>query len=737
MSARIARWLPSALILASFGSLPAASHASENSPLRENTSLGFVPADLSFYASMQRGGEICSRVADSKAYAKIRNSAPVQLGLMWLQTQLDDPDNPLAWIKEEIDKPENNELLALLSDMFAHEVFVYGDREWARLYKAYFDIYREVYTSMFDAGVIGRMEDDDAVFEVILPSIVDRLDELKIPTLVMGFRISDADRANRQLARLEEELRPLVDSVPEIKGRLKRTKAGDSEMLVFTLDGRMIPWDELESDVESDEQRRVFEKFKANIEQRKIVVSLGVKGDYLLLTVSPSLKHLRRLGKGRLLIDRSELAPLAEMADRPITSVSYASGDFMRQATFGENTIDTWVAMGKMLAGLGAAEGGFGENLADRIARDVEELGEDVKGCLPKRGPRMSFSFLSGRGIEGCVYDWSENLWLDGSKSLSLLNHLGGAPIFFYACRRKYRPEKYEVLVKWVDRIGAYIDEFVPGELGENELAQYQQAKKVLLPLLARIDNANRKMLIPAFRDGQGALVLDANAQSKQWLAMISPAEKLLAMIEPAFVFGVSDLELLKKGVAEYVAVIDEGLRKAHELAPDEIPPLTVPPPKTRKSGKGTIHFYPLPEEWGMDARLAPNAGLSRDVAALSLSLDQTERLLKTTPLALEGPLDDLDRPLASAAHFNFAAFVDAIAPWVEYAVKLGEGEETFGDGNEVNGLVEQAEAGSESLGIISSVVEFLKCFRSYSSATSFENGAKVTHYELHFADMP
>jgi len=735
MSALIPRWLPSALILASFAALPAASFAAEDSPLRENTSLEFVPADVSFYCSMQRCGEICNRVADSKAYSKIRNSAPVQMGLLMLQAQLDDPDGPLAVVKAEMDKPENKELLALLADMFADEVFVYGDREWANVYQAYFDIYRQMYTSMLESGAIGRMEEDDAVFAEILEPLIDRLDELKIPTLVIGFRISDADRANRQLARLEKVLRPLVNSVPEIKGRLKRAKLGDSDMLTFSLDGGMIPWDELERDADSDEKRRVFEKVKENVEQRKIIATLGVKADCLLLTVSPSLKHLRRLGKGNLLIDRPELAPLVEMADRPIHSVSYASKAFLQHVTFGENTIDTWVAMGKAAVMFGAAEEGLDEKLADRIVRDIGELGEDVKRCLPKRGSMMSFSFLTGRGFEGYTYDWSQNLSLDGSKPLSLLNHVGGDPILFYACRNKYQPERYDLFVKWVNRVGSYIDEFVPGELAEDELAMYNQAKKILLPLLARIDTANRKMLMPAFRDGQGAFVLDARAQSEQWLTAMPPAEMPLAMIEPAFVFGVSDIGLLKKGVAEYVAVIDEGLKKARELAPDEIPPLTVPPPKTRQSGEGTIHFYPLPEEWGVDPRLAPNAGLSPDVVALSLSLDQTERLLKKTTLSLEGPLADLDRPLAAAAYFNFAGFVDAVHPWVEYGFNLAtDGEANEDEANGPDGL---GGMGSTPSAIISNVAELLKCFRGYSSATSFEDGGRVTHYELHFADIP
>ncbi|MEI4927347.1 hypothetical protein Q8G50_33055, partial [Klebsiella pneumoniae] len=75
---------------------------------------------------------------------------------------------------------------------------------------------------------------------------------------------------------------------------------------------------------------------------------------------------------------------------------------------------------------------------------------------------------------------------------------------------------------------------------------------------------------------------------------------------------------------------------------------------------------YALPKEWGLDRKIVPNAGLSSDVAVLSISRDHTERLLAATPAKIGGHVLPADRPLAAASALNFAGLIDAIIPWVD-----------------------------------------------------------------------
>jgi hypothetical protein len=281
--------------------------------------------------------------------------------------------------------------------------------------------------------------------------------------------------------------------------------------------------------------------------------------------------------------------------------------------------------------------------------------------------------------------------------------------------------------------------------------------------------------------------VLDAKISSEQWHKSMPPAKEPLPMLELGVVVGVSDAELLKKAFGEYFAVANALLAGAHEKAPDEVPPLKIPPPQTHDLGAGMAYFYLLPKELGLDKKLNPVAGLSESVGVLTLSPRHCRRLLTKTPLQVDGtPLADVDRPLAAASAFNFAALIDAIRPWVDYGVEQAmahasaaatekteiEGVDEFGveDGDaaepaeeEADGTEEEALPADEDASDARDIEEFaleegefgpdpdmikmivdqvyvgmdiLKCFRGFSSATYVEGDAMVTHYEWHYKDL-
>src|SRR5207249_2461231 len=156
-----------------------------------------------------------------------------------------------------------------------------------------------------------------------------------------------------------------------------------------------------------------------------------------------------------------------------------------------------------------------------------------------------------------------------------------------------------------------------------------------------------------------------------------------------------------------------------------KVPEFKIPEPQTVKAKGGTLYFYPLPEEWGLDKQVIPTAGLGTRVAVLTPSHGMAERLLSRQPLEVDGgPLGDPKRPLAAAAYVNWPAFVDALTPWVELAVeKSGVGKDIpppFGDVNK------QART----------VLEVLKCFRGVTSATYLEDDVLVTHHESVYHDL-
>ena len=162
-----------------------------------------------------------------------------------------------------------------------------------------------------------------------------------------------------------------------------------------------------------------------------------------------------------------------------------------------------------------------------------------------------------------------------------------------------------------------------------------------------------REKLVPAFTEGQSAIVIDAKTTSMQWHIVMPESRIPLPMIGPGFVVGVNDANLARQGFSELFAIAQLALDSAGKLVPEDnpIPFEEIPPPKKRDIADGTVYYYELPAEADVDGtKIAPNAGLSRDFLATTLMPDLPRRLLARNPLQLDGPLAQIDWPLASAA---------------------------------------------------------------------------------------
>jgi hypothetical protein len=201
-------------------------------------------------------------------------------------------------------------------------------------------------------------------------------------------------------------------------------------------------------------------------------------------------------------------------------------------------------------------------------------------------------------------------------------------------------------------------------------------------------------------------------------------------MLEIGTVSGVSSADLVKKASNEFFAIAQQTANVLHDNFPDAIPKTELTAPSKRDFAEGTIYYYTPPAEWGVDPQIAPNAGLSADTLAMSLVPKFTLRLLQKTPLQKDGPLAQIDRPLASASYVDFAGLIDVVGVWVDYgfdqsaAIASAAGE-TPPDPKMAKETQEQVRTG----------LEFLKCLRSVSSVSYFENGALVTHSDWHFVD--
>jgi hypothetical protein len=691
-----------------------------------DTALKLVPADAAFYSAMMRNREQLEAIAGSNAWAKLREMPVVQMGLMFYNMQLSTPESGPAKLQAALENPETRKILDLLADMASDEMFVYGDQSCVE----FLGMLQEVNGASRFGPLVMMLTDipgDDSRKNPQATAIISALadqDELAVPNMVFGFRVKNAELAKEQLIKLETIANLVLESQEQTKGRFKKTKVGDHDYLVLTLDGGMIPWDEMPLDElkKAEAEEGQVDKIIAQLKEAKLVLALGLRGEYLLLSIGSSLECLEQFGQGESLINREEFKPLARFADRRLTSIGYVSKELNERLNSQKKDIDDLLEVAETLLPLAELD----EEKTERIRKDLKAFAEDIKASIPVAGPALSFSFLCERGIEGYQYNWGENKALDGSQPLGLLRHMGGNPILGLIGRGKTNPADYDTAVKWLRTGYGYFREFGLPLIQESEREKIESFLKEALPLLERLDKANREMLIPALADGQVALVLDAKFTSKQFHQEQPPTEKPMPMIEPALVIGLSDAKLFNSALEEYWHVINGLIAALKNVEGTDIPDdFALPEPQSDVSSENTVYYYALPKDWGFDERIVPNLAISEKAAVISFTREHAARLLKPTPPAVGGLLEKPDRPLAAAGWLNWAALIDAATPWIDYALENIPGLADAGE--------DQRKAVADQ---VHTALEVLKVMRSITGETYFEDNALVTHTLVEIRDV-
>jgi hypothetical protein len=691
-----------------------------------DTSLKLIPADAAFYSTMLHNREQVEAVKNSKAWAKIMEMPVVQWGLSMYNMQAQSPGTGPAQFEEALKNPETRKIIDLLADMGSDEIFVYGDKNFGD----FVELVQDVAGAMRYGPAIAQLTDQtharhsDAQVVAAISALVDDVKLINVPNFVIGFKLKNTDLAKEQLIKLETIANIMLETNEKTKGHFKKTKVAGHECLVLELDGAMVPWDELpldnlkEKEAEEGDVQKIIDRLK----ECKLVIMLGVRDNYLLASIGSSVEAVERLGKGERLIDRPEFKPLAKYADRRLVSIGYISETLNQQLNHQEKDIDNLVEVADQVL----PQTPLSDEQKERIRKDAKALADDIKTLVPKVGAVMGFSFFADHGIEGYQYSWGKIRGLDGSQPLGLLQHVGGSPLLGIVGREKADVAEYDMFAKWAKVLYGYFKEFALPTIPEKDRAKADKFLASAIPLIERLDKANREMLIPALADGQLALVIDGKLTSSQFVKSLPATEKPMPMMEPAVVVGVSNAELLKKGLGEYRESVNGLIDAVRQIEGTEIPPnFKIPEPQVTESAGGKIYSFPLPEEWGVDKKIVPNLGVSDKVAVVSLTHDHTSRLLTPTPLAVGGLLEKTDRPVAVAAWFRWAALLDAADPWIDFGVDQALANNNA-DKSGKQAVLDQVHTG----------VSVLKTLRSITSEIYLEDGVLVNHTLVEIHDL-
>ena len=711
-------------------SLVAATHGES---LRSDTSLNWIPDTASFYSSMLRTREQLDRFLNSRAYQRLMSMPVVQMGMSQLKSQIADEGGQF---QEFMKDPDNQALVEFVKDAVSHEVFLYGGNGFEQLFGGLIAM-SEISNRLQIESIANQGDINEEEFaRRMIDRIASDLKELDMPRFVVGFRLSDPAQATAQLNRLEGLIQQGLQEQPELASAYKKQAIDGSQCLTITLDSSMIPWDEV--DIE-DEQ--TLEKLKSALDGKQAVVALGLRDNYLMLQMGKSIQALQGFGEsGKKLIDNEKLAIVRKHDDKPVTGVAYVNGEFMRAIYQPKRQLDGFLELAK--TGLDKAP--FDEELKKSLAKDADELAADIKQYYPEMGAVAVVHYMTDDGYVSFTQNWSENLMIDGSKPLDILANVGGTPLAMFAYRGQRTDGRgYKMLSKWMGRLTSYGQKLAEEELEGEAKDNYEEAVDRVMPLMQKFDQVTRDDFIPAFEDGQSAFVLDGKIESRQWHLMMPPAAEPLPMFEVAQVCGVTDARKLKSAFTKYGEVADELLKYTQEITaenqealmdnldgpaqmlPALIESAKIPRPTSRESDHGTIYEFGGMAQVGLDARIAPTAGISADRFVFSLSPKTTERLLKKSELNATGPLtDSATKNLGTAVRVDMAGLIGVIRAWTNYGMATAA---ELQDDDQI----------AEFIPTVDGIIEILQCYRSIESVTYIDDDSMVTHAQARFQDLP
>lgn len=712
----LARFATATLLLSALISI------SRGDDLKTTTSLRFVPADAGFYMSSMRLEEQYNKFIKSRAYDRLYNMPSIQLGLNLLQAQYRSKN--LAPLRDFLKKKTNKDLVDLLQDAGTQEIFAYSDPALIESFALLQEIGNDVRFAGMQAQITGEEDDEEAQKKVVREAVARLLkskDKLRFSPIVVGAKITKPEIARAQLDRLEQLADEHLPSIEEARFEVSRQEIAGGDFLTISLALKSIDWTDLESEIDEDVAEEV-KPLLDHLKSKTLLVSLGVRDGYFLFTAGESNDHLKLLGQGKTLADVPDFQKILPHQDQRITSVWYSSrrlieiqqksaaaqilavSDVVRQAMEASNTPDaTKEAFEKDL-----------KSLEERVNKETTGTPYSTVGC----------AFLTDRGTESFQYEVGAAGAQTGTP-LPILSHVGGSPLLFAVTRSVASPDEYKEMRPTLQRILGYLDTTVLSNIDADDKGEYEHFRQLAVPYLKRLDVLLGDYFVPALQDGQIGVVIDAKATSTQWFSEMPEAPEPLPMLELGLVLGLSDQEKFLSGMDQLYTFIGDLMKTIQAESPDDLPDVDLPAWSERSVAGGSLYMIELPKEAGVDGQLAGTLGVGSNYAIFTTSVPQAERVILEKPFQFEGPLAGKSN-LLSAQHVDFAGFIDALVPWINYGFAQIPQEEGAASGFGVNAIHGQVE----------SVLSVLRCYRGTTAIRYVEKDAIVTHTESRFVDL-
>jgi len=643
-------------------SLTNKSIAAEN-PIKTTCAIDWIPKATTAFGIMLKNKEQLDLILNSKAYKKL-----VELG--GTKMLIEKFNEGYTGNLQEDEKKQFNQILATAGEIFSHEVVIATGPNAPKSLGSIISALTAGQMAPLTLLMQGNLDKDaisKAQGESIIQALVESSKDLKVPELLLAFKLKNKKTGEELIKKLEDKLPMIGTAEPKLKGAAKKEKILGTDFLTLKLKGSMFPIEGIDQIPGVEEGQ--LKKFKVDLAKMTFAAAIGIKDDYLIVTMGPDLTYLSSIGKGDSIASIKEMAPLAKHAGKNIIGMQYYSKEFLETAqSYGSNPEEASNQVKELIAGANLPK-----DISKRIEKDVDALTKEAFEFAPKIGARVGVTFLSNKGCESANYDFTSNMPIDGSKPLGLLQNFGGNPIFAAMLRGKDVEKAWTFFSKWGAVGYGYFNEFAIPNIPADQKESVTAFLKKLEPTIAKLAKITASDLIPAMKDAQIAFVLDGKLGSKQWSAMLPKSKKDLYVPEPAFILGISDAAKFSAAIKGYREGINQIIKDAAGFDPTgTLSAIKIPAPEEKTLKEGKAYFYPIPMLEDINKKLQPGAVVGPNFSAITFSFEHAERLLNKTPLTSEvAKLAGIEKNLAGFCIFDNTALMGMINPWVEFGFEM------------------------------------------------------------------
>ena len=681
----------------------------------------WVPEDAAFFCSMSRLREQWDAIAKSRAVARILELPTVQMALAqarqrpaWRQFEYQRQGNPFV-----------RSIVDLAADAFSSEIFVYADSHWVEVIDTIAEIYWRgnllaISDALDDRVRLGSGDGRERPMRIrrraFIAACAESAENLRVPPVVLGFRLSAPGPARTTLSALMTNLRKFVPA------EIAQETIGGGKYYTARFDGSALPRAfiaERSSELlKAGATLEAVDKLMRLLRSQTLAVSVGLRGDYLLLALGPDTEHLKRLGTGRSLAESRALAPVRQKFKPRMISLSYVDE---RLCVFGGklDADDVEAGLNELLQSFPA--GVVPDGLPRRLRRDARGLIADLNQSLPEPLPMVAASFLN-RGVESYSFlAHAPGSW-DSTKRLSILSLAGAKPLFACAFRSAPVGSSCERVGHWAEVAYGYFKDFILERLDPSERVHVSEFESVFLVALKNLWSTTLDDLIPAMNGGEGLFVADGNGVLQKLPGDTVPLQRPVAFPRPALVMEVQDADRLKLAFSRFRAIVNEMLRRQADLV-GSLDSLEIPAPRSRPHAGGVLYTYPLPEDL-TDLGIEPHVLVTDRYVVVSLFAAQSESLVKTAA-SPSSQIIRLDAPSGAAFTIDFEPILTMIFQDVRVAL---------------NRAVDSGQTDPRSASLIwmhlPVLEQVLGTLKSYSGRIYREGALTVRHSWLHVEDL-